>query len=273
LAGISGKVAFITGVARGQGRSHAVRLAEEGADIIGLDLCAQIDSVEYPMATQDDLAETQHLVEKTGRRMVSTVGDVRDFDQVRAAIEAGVGQFSRLDFVVANAGIMPTTGAPAREIQAWTDAVDVMLTGVFNTVQAAIPFLLRNGEGASVVIISSAAGLQGIAYDVDKLTPGGAGYVAAKHGAVGLMRNYAKGLGRHGIRVNSVHPMGVRTPMIVNEFFASVRETAPAGWMANAMDLDLVEPDDISSAVVWLCSENARYITGVTLPVDAGQLL
>jgi NAD(P)-dependent dehydrogenase (short-subunit alcohol dehydrogenase family) len=154
MAGISGKVAFITGVARGQGRSHAIRLAEAGADIIGLDICAQIDSVEYPMATRDDLAETQRLVEKTGRRMVSAVGDVRDFDQVRAAIEAGVGEFSRLDFVVANAGIMPTTGTPALELQAWTDAVDVMLTGAFNTVQAAIPFLLRTGEGASVVIIS-----------------------------------------------------------------------------------------------------------------------
>jgi SDR family mycofactocin-dependent oxidoreductase len=273
MAGISGKVEFITGAARGQGRSHAVRLAEQGADIIGLDLCAQIDSVEYPMASRDDLAETQLLVEKAGRRMVSSVGDVRDIDQIRRVIESGVNQLGRLDFVIANAGIMPTTGPPARELRAWTDAVDVMLTGAFNTVQSAIPFLLKSGEGGSVVITSSAAGLQGIAYDIGKLTPGGVGYVAAKHGVVGLMRNYAKALGPHRIRVNSVHPMGVRTPMIVNEFFAAVQEAAPPGWLANVMNLDLVEPADISAAVVWLCSDEARYVTGVTLPVDAGQLL
>ena len=270
---LSGKVAFITGAARGQGRSHAVRLAEEGADIIAIDLCEQVATVEYSMSSKQDLEETQKMVETLGRRIVASVADVRDFDAVKEAVDHGVSELDRLDYVVANAGIMPTTGSLAREMQAWTDSIDIMLSGVFYTLQATVPHIIAGGDGGSIVITSSTSGLQGVCYDWEKISPGQVGYGAAKHGVVGLMRNYAKALGEHRIRVNSVHPMGVRTPMVVNEFFADVLDAAPPGWMANAMQLDLVEPLDISNAIVWLCSDEARYVTGVTLPVDAGQLL
>lgn len=273
MAHLTGKVAFITGAARGQGRAHAVRFAEEGADVIALDLCEQIPSVEYQMSSKADIEETERLIIARGRRALCRVADVRDADAVRAVVADGVAAFGRLDFIVANAGIMATTGPPSREMQAWTDSIDVMLTGVFNTLQACVPYLVDGGNGGSIVITSSTSGLRGVAYDLHLLTPGQIGYGAAKHGVIGVMRNYAKALGPHGIRVNTVHPMGVRTPMVVNEFFSSVREGAPPGWMANAMQLDLLEPEDISSAVIWLCSDESRFVTGTELTVDAGQLL
>ena len=267
MASLAGKVAFITGAARGQGRAEAVRLASDGANIIAVDICDQIASVPYPMATADDLAATVKLVEDTGARIVAREADVRDQQSVRKALQAGLDEFGRLDIVVANAGIAPMQAGE----DGWRDAVDVNLTGVHNTVEAAIPTMVEQGEGGSIVLISSAAGLIGIGGD----DPGALGYTAAKHGVVGLMRAYANHLARHSIRVNSIHPTGVNTPMINNEFTRGWLEKmvaeseTPIDW-GNAMPVDAIEPEDVAAAVAWLVSDEARYVTGVTLPVDAG---
>jgi SDR family mycofactocin-dependent oxidoreductase len=263
---LDGKVAFITGAARGQGRSHAVRLAAEGADIIAVDLCEQISTVAYPMATDDDLAETVKEVEALDRRIVARKADVRDRAGLQAAFDAGLAELGRCDIVLANAGIAPIA-VGAADPQEFVDVVDVNLTGVWNTVEVAKQALIEGGRGGAIVLTSSTAGLKGIAGD----TPGGAGYTAAKHGVVGLMRTYANTLAPHLIRVNSVHPTGVNTPMIVNavmeEFLASAgMENA----LTNALPVPMVEAVDISNAILWLVSDAARYVTGVTLPVDAG---
>jgi SDR family mycofactocin-dependent oxidoreductase len=268
-----GKVALITGGARGQGRSHAVNLAREGADIIVVDICRQIASVEHSMSTPEDLAETVRLVEEHDRRVVPIEADVRDYDAVRDAVERGARELGRLDIVVANAGIMATTGAPAQRMDAWHASVDTMLSGVYYTLKSAVTPMLDGGRGGSIVITSSTSGLRGVAYSVDMLSPGQMGYGAAKHGVIGLMRNFAMALGKHGIRVNCIHPMGVRTPMVVNEFFAGVQQSAPPGWMANLLEVGLIEPQDVSNAVLWLCSDEARYVTGSSLAVDSGQLI
>ena len=264
---LEGKVAFITGAARGQGRSHAIRLAAEGANIIAVDLCAQIDSVAYPMATPDDLAETVKEVEALDRRIVARQADVRDEAGLRAAFEAGVAELGPVDIVLANAGIAPMAlGTEPHE--AWQDVIDVNLTGVFNTVEIAIPSMIERGQGGAIVLTSSTAGINGIGGP----SRGGLGYTASKHGVVGLMRSYANSLAPHRIRVNSVHPTGVNTPMVVNDamqqFLASDPSLSDA--MANALPIDMVEPVDISNAILWLVSDDARYVTGVTLPVDAG---
>ncbi len=188
---LEGKVALITGAARGQGRSHAVRLAEEGADITALDLCADIDTLAYPLATPEDLADTVNLVEKTGQQIVAHRADVRDPDAVQAVVDEGVAQFGRLDIIIANAGIMPIIGEGSHLRQAWHDAIDVMLTGVFNTVEAGLPALLAGERGGSIVITSSSAGLYVGGMKKSAKSAGGWGYVAAKHGVVGLMRAYA----------------------------------------------------------------------------------
>ncbi|ORA27730.1 mycofactocin-coupled SDR family oxidoreductase [Mycobacterium aquaticum] len=261
------KVAFITGAARGQGRAEAVRLASDGADIIAVDLCDQIASVPYPMATPDDLAATVELVEETGARIVARQADVRDEDALRAALQAGVAELGRLDIVVANAGIAPMQSGP----DGWRDVIDVNLTGVHNTVEVAFPTMVEQGDGGSIVLISSAAGLIGVGGG-DR---GSIGYTAAKHGVVGLMRAYANYLAPHSIRVNSVHPTGVDTPMINNEFtrgwLKHIAEElhAPTDF-ANALPVQVVQVEDIANAVAWLVSDQARYVTGVTLPVDAG---
>jgi SDR family mycofactocin-dependent oxidoreductase len=212
-----GKVAFITGAARGQGRSHAVRFAEEGADIIAFDLCDQIDTVAYPMATREDLDETVNLVEKTGRRIVAEQGDVRDFDRLKTVVANGVAELGRVDFVLANAGIMPGLGEQRHEVEAYVDAVDVLLNGVYYTVEAALPALLDHGDGGAIVITSSAAGLNSMCPKFSVRSHGFAGYHAAKHGVVGLMHYFATSLAEQNIRVNTVHPCGVATPMILNE--------------------------------------------------------
>jgi SDR family mycofactocin-dependent oxidoreductase len=263
---LEGKVAFITGAARGQGRSHAVRLAQEGADIIAVDICRQIDSVPYPMATPEDLAQTVKEVEALDRRIFAREADVRDAAALEAAFSAGVAELGPVDIVLANAGIAPMSLHPtARE---WQDVIDVNLTGVYNTVQAAIPSMIERGAGGAIVLTSSTAGLNGIGGN----TPGGLGYTAAKHGVVGLMRSYANFLAPHNIRVNTVHPTGVRTPMVVNDIMQEFLQADPSmsNSMANALPVDMVEPVDISNAIVWLVSDDARYVTGVTLPVDAG---
>ncbi len=267
-----GKVAFITGAARGQGRSHAVRFAEEGADIIAFDLCDQIDSVAYPMARPEDLDETVNLVEKTGRRIVAERGDVRDFERLTTAVANGVAELGRVDFVLANAGIGTNLGESAHDMAAFVDAVDVMLNGVYYTIEAALPAILRHGDGGAIVITSSGAGLKSIAPAFRTRSHGLAGYQAAKHGVVGLMRYYATSLAEKNIRVNSVHPGGVATPMIDNQpcrdFFAEYPEAATA--LRNPLPVRWIEPENISDAMVYLCGRSGRYITGTTLPIDAG---
>jgi SDR family mycofactocin-dependent oxidoreductase len=263
---LEGKVAFITGAARGQGRSHAIRLAQEGADIIAVDIAAQIDTVPYPMSTPDDLAETVRQVEALDRRIVATQADTRDRAGLQAAFDAGVAQLGRIDIVLANAGIAPMSMHP--QAQEWQDVLDVNLTGVYNTVEVSKQALIDGGNGGAIVLTSSTAGLTGIGGD----TPGGLGYTAAKHGVVGLMRSYANSLAQFSIRVNTVHPTGVNTPMVVNDVMQEFLQNDPAMGqaMANALPVPMVEPVDISNAIVWLVSDDARYVTGVTLPVDAG---
>ncbi|MDG4664925.1 mycofactocin-coupled SDR family oxidoreductase [Mycobacterium sp. 236(2023)] len=270
-----GKVVLVTGAARGQGRAHAVRFAEEGADVIAYDLCDQLDSVAYPMATPEDLDETARLVEKTGRRIIAERGDVRDRDRLAEVVARGVAEFGRLDFVLANAGILPAAGEKGRDIAAFTDAVGVMLNGVYFTIDAALPALLRNPDGGAVVITSSAAGFTSVSTEFGTMNHGAAGYTAAKHGVVGLMRHFARSLAEKNIRVNSVHPGGVATPMVLNQEMADWVGEFPSFSAAQQplMRLPMMEPRDISETMVYLCSPAARYVTGVALPVDAGQTL
>ena len=267
---LSGKVAFITGAARGQGRAHAVKLSSMGADIIAVDLCDQIASVPYPMATADDLAATVKLVEDNGARIVAQQADVRDRGALKTALEAGVDELGgRLDIVIANAGIAPMAGEDA-----WQDVIDVNLTGVYNTMDVAMRPMVKAGNGGSIVLISSVAGLVGLASPM----AGSVGYAAAKHGMVGLMRVYANLLAAQNIRVNSIHPAGVDTPMINNEFTrkwlsqltADSEATKSAPNMTNALPVQVLEAEDIANTVAWLVSDAGRYVTGVTLPVDAG---
>ncbi len=268
-----GKVALVTGAARGQGRSHAVNLAAEGADVAVLDICQQVPSVQYAMSSPDDLDETVALIEKTGRRALAIQADVRDHQAVEAAVAQTVGELGGLDLAVANAGILPVTGDAAREMDAWRAAIDTMLSGVYYTLRYTTAVMIERGAGGSVVLTGSTSSFRGVAYNADMLTPGEVGYGAAKHGVLGLMREFAMALGSHHIRVNTVAPMGVRTPMVVNEYFADLHSEAPGGWMANPMGLRYIEPQDVSEAVLWLLSDQARYVTGVTVPVDAGLLL
>jgi len=271
---LEGKVAYITGVARGQGRSHAVRLAEEGADIIGIDLCAQPSTVSVPGATPEDLEETVALVEKTGRRMVARIGDVRDVEFLAAAARDGVAELGRLDIVSANAGIWavgreePTSLADRQRV--WKESIDVDLTGMFNTLEATVPILVEAGRGGAIVLTSSTAGLKSMA--VNSLAQNA--YTAAKHGVVGLMRNYAVELAPHMIRVNTIHPTSTATPMIMNEVTDGYLDQHPAlaGLMSNLLPVPAVDPVDISNGLLYLVSDLGRYVTGITLPVDAGFL-
>ena len=268
---LQGKVAFITGVARGQGRSHALRLAQEGADIIGIDICADLPSTNYPLATRQDLDDTVALVEGKGGRMVATVADVRDFSAVRDALSAGVDVFGRLDIVCANAGIAPMSVQRTtieEDLDHWEDVLAVNLSGAFFTAKAAIPHLVAGGRGGSIIFTSSTAGLRGYAGETGSLL----GYSASKHGVVGLMRSLANYLARHQIRVNSIHPTGVRTPMIVNDTMMEWLGNDAGGTthLQNALPIGMLEVEDISAAVAFLASDEAKWITGVTLPVDAG---
>jgi SDR family mycofactocin-dependent oxidoreductase len=267
-----GKVAFITGAARGQGRSHAVRFAEEGADILAVDLCQQIDSVAYPLARPEDLDETINLVEKTGRRIVAEQADVRDFGKLKAVVAKAVSELGRIDYVLANAGILPIAGEQAQEISAYDDAVEVMLNGAYYTIEAALPALLEHGDGGAIVITSSTAGLTGNHVRFSMKSHGAPGYFAAKHGVVGLMRYYANLLAEKNIRVNTVHPTGLASPMIVNEQIEQLLADQPEMLAAfeNLLPVPQIEASDISAAMVYLCGHSGRYITGITLPVDAG---
>jgi (+)-trans-carveol dehydrogenase len=269
---LENKVVFVTGAARGQGRAHAVRMAQEGADVIAIDICEQLSSVQYDMPGEEELAETVRLVEAEDRRIVASKADVRDFAGLKAAVDAGVAELGRLDVIVANAGI--SSVGPALEIteQEWDEIVDVDLKGVWLTCKAAVPHILAHGEGGSIVMTCSAAGLHAFANL--------AHYVAAKHGVVGLMRNLALELGPQRIRVNSIHPSQVDTPMLMHPYnyklFCPELENPTAEDMAavsrsmHVLPEDFVHDVDLANAAVFLASDEARYITGATLPVDAG---
>jgi SDR family mycofactocin-dependent oxidoreductase len=275
-ARLDGKVAFITGAARGQGRSHAVRLAEAGADIIAIDICADIPGLLYPSATEDDLKETVRLVQGLGRRIVAAPADVRDGAELKQALDRGVEQLGRLDIVSANAGVA-TVARKAQDLpeEIWNDMIDINLSGVWRTAKVAIPHLLAGGRGGAIVLTSSVAGLKGY----ENL----AHYVASKHGVVGLMRTLAVELARDGIRVNSIHPAQVDTPMIMNDATyklflpgasdPSREQFAVASQAMNALPIPWLDPLDISNALLFLVSDDARYITGVALPIDAGVMI
>ena len=277
---LEGKVALITGAARGQGRSHAVRLAQEGADIIAADICQPIDSAGYPMATLEDLAQTVKEVEALDRRIVATQVDVRDSAALRGAVEQGVAELGGLDIVLANAGIHGLGSPEPEQDKLFRDIIEVNLTGVWNTVSVTAPIMIEQARGGSIVLTSSTQGLTGRGGDGSGAMTG---YSAAKHGVVGLMRSFSHWLAPHRIRVNSVHPTLVNTIMIQNEqvwglFDPSnphpTRESAaPIFQSLNALPVPWVEPVDISNAVLFLASDEARYITGVTLPVDAGAFI
>ena len=261
---VEGKVALITGGARGQGRSHAVRLAEEGADIIVTDICENVDTVTYPLATREDLAETARLVESKGRAVVAVPADVRDPRSMEEAVREGVDRLGGLDVVVANAGICTMQHWSDVTDQVWRDTIDINLTGVWNTCRPAIQPLIDRG-GGSIILISSVAGLKGQPF----LVP----YVTAKHGVVGLMRALGNELARHMIRVNTIHPTGVETPMglglgHIQDLIADVPDLGPI--FSNTLPVTITQPEDIAAAVLFLASDEASNVTGLEMKVDAG---
>ena len=266
-----GKVALVTGGARGQGRSHALAFAAEGADVIIVDICADIATVDYPLATPADLAETAAAVGELGRRAVPARADVRDAAGLAAAVDAAVSELGRLDIVCANAGIISLARAWELTEQQWQDVIDVNQTGVWHTVKVTVPHLLA-GSGGSIVVTSSLAGMQGQRNAI--------AYIASKHAIIGMMKALANELAPFGIRVNSVNPTNVATPMLLNDSVYRrfrpdlehpVEADALDGFASlNLMPVPYVQPEDVSNAVIWLCSDAARYLTGVSLPVDAG---
>jgi SDR family mycofactocin-dependent oxidoreductase len=269
---VEGKVAFITGAARGQGRAHAVQLAQEGADIIALDICDKIETSIAVPSTEEDLAETVHLVEEQDRRIIARKADVRDFDALKAVVDEGVAEFGRLDIVAANAGMWSYNLIEETTEVQWQEIIDICLTGVWHTVKAAIPHMKAAGNGGSIIITSSAAGLKAYANC--------GAYVAAKHGVVGLMRTLAVELAPFSIRANSLHPTNVDTalirnqrtydlfrPDVVNPTYADVIEGFK---LMNALPVSCLPPSAIADALVFLASDEAKYTTGLTMTVDAG---
>jgi SDR family mycofactocin-dependent oxidoreductase len=267
MGALDGRVAFITGAARGQGRAHAARLAGEGADIIAVDICADIPSMDYSNASTGDLDETVKLVETEDRRVVARQADVRDYDALDAAFQEGVRELGRVDIILANAGIIRL--GPERDPRTeWSDIIDVNLTGVWNTIRVALPAMIEGGRGGSIVITSSSAGLR--ATGTDKAGP--QAYAAAKRGLVGLMQVLAIDLAKHWIRVNTIHPTGVATGMVLNPAMEELLASNDPGLaaMQNALPVEMLQPEDIANAVAWLVSDEARFVTGVSLPLDAG---
>jgi SDR family mycofactocin-dependent oxidoreductase len=264
---LEGRVALVTGAARGQGRSHAVALARAGADLVVCDLARQLATVPYPLGTEAELAETARLVEAEGRRCLSAVLDVRDGAAQAELVERAVAGFGRLDVLVANAGVISYGAAWELTDAQWDEVVGVNLTGVWQSCRAAVPAMLAAGEGGAIVITTSTGAHKGLS--------GMAHYTAAKHGCVGLARSLALELAPHRIRVNCVAPGGVRTPMGTNTQMHEAMRADPhlARTLTALLPVDLVEPADVSAAVVWLTSDAARHVTGAVLPVDAGTLL
>lgn len=269
---VDGKVAFITGAARGQGRSHAVRLAQEGADIIAVDICRQVETVPYPTATSEDLAETVRQVEALDRRIIATEADIRDLGALEAAVDDGVAQLGRLDIVLANAGISTPASSLEMDEETWQTMIDINLTGQWKTLKATVPHIIAGGRGGSVVITSSLAAIYANA--------GTAHYGAAKAGLVMMAKVMAKELAPQNIRVNTIHPTTVATDMILND--ATYRLFRPdlenptqedfevAARTLNKLPIPMVEPVDISEAVLYLVADSGRYVTGTTHVVDAG---
>jgi SDR family mycofactocin-dependent oxidoreductase len=265
-------VAVVTGAARGQGRSHAVALAEQGADIIGVDICADVAAIPYPLGTRDDLDETARMVAAAGRRMVPLVADVRDLAALESAVAAGVEQLGDVDIVIANAGVVAIGNRDPREAAVYHAIVDTNLTGVWHTILASVPSVIRKGRGGSIVLVSSSQGLTGRGGDGSAAM---FAYAAAKHGVIGLMRSAANAYGPQRIRVNSIHPGGVATPMILNEYVATRMAESPNPAALSQTLLPgvlFVDPHDVTEAVLWLVSPKSRYVTGVALPVDAGHV-
>jgi SDR family mycofactocin-dependent oxidoreductase len=265
---LTGKVAFITGAARGQGRAHAIRLANEGADIIAVDVAGKLPScVPYDPATPEDLAETVRLVEKTGRRILPSTVDTRDFDDLRDAVDTGVAELGRLDVIVANAGVAAPQVWDAITPQDFRDVMDINVTGTWNTVMAGAQKIIDGGRGGSIILISSAAGL--------KMQPFMVHYTASKHAVTGMARAFAAELGKHSIRVNSLHPGAVNTPMGTGDMLSAL-ETANATnpQLANMVTPFLpdyvAEPEDIADAVCWLASDESRFVTASRIAVDLG---
>lgn len=269
---VEGRVAFITGAARGQGRAHAVRLAEEGADVIAVDACTSLPTVDYPMPSEHDLEETAELVRKTGRRAVTAVADIRDSAALARAVRAGVDELGRLDIVCANAGILSIGAVHELDDESWSDMIDINLTGQWRTLKATIPVLIEQGRGGSIIMTSSSAGVKGF--------PGLSHYTAAKHGVIGLMRSAANELAAHSIRVNALIPTNVDTDLIQNDgiyrLFRPDLESPGRDDLAevasglNILPIPWVETRDIANAVLFLASDEARYITGSPFFVDAG---
>ena len=273
---LQGKVAFISGAARGQGRAHAVRMAEEGADVIAFDAAGPVPSQGAPAASVADLDETVRQVEKLDRRIVAHRADASDLDAVTAVLDQGLTEFGRVDIVVANAGVQGNP-APIAQTSAeeWQGVLATNLTGVFNTVRAAVPHLIEGGRGGSISLVSSSIAL--------RAQPGLGPYGSAKTGVIGLMRALALELGEHSIRVNSIHPTTVNTPMLINDINfrlfrpdlenPQLEDVVPVYRTLNVLPVPWVEAEDIANAVIFLASDEGRYITGVALPVDAGYSL
>jgi SDR family mycofactocin-dependent oxidoreductase len=264
---VAGKVAFVTGAGRGQGRSHAIRLAEEGADIIAVDILADYATVPYGMSTEGDLVDTAKEVEALDRRIVTAKADVRDVAALRAAVDEGVATLGKLDIVCANAGICTVQSWDEVTPQVWQDTLDTNLTGVWNTMVVAAPHLIANG-GGSIICTSSTAGIKGLPF----LAP----YVAAKHGVVGISRTKANELAKHRIRVNTVHPTGVDTPMGtglggLESLLGKDPNLGPI--FMNTLPVEIVQPRDISNAVLFLASDEAQFVTGLEFTVDAGNTI
>ncbi len=269
---LDGKVAFITGVARGQGRSHALTLAREGARIIGLDLCAKPTTTAYPGATEEDLQETVRQVKEAGGEIHVGIADTRDYNQVKTVFEQGIEQFGRVDIVLPNAGIC--SGAKTWEIspEDWAEMVDINLNGVFHTVKAAIPTMIAQNQGGSIVFTGSTEALKG-AENISS-------YAAAKHGVTGLMTSLARELGSYNIRVNSVNPTCVDTHMINNDFVYGLfrpdldkptRDDVIGAFAGtHILPVPWIEPQDVSNAILYLVTEPGRYITATPLVIDAG---
>jgi SDR family mycofactocin-dependent oxidoreductase len=260
---VAGKRILITGAARGMGRSHALRLAEEGADLILVDICQSLPQIEYPLATKEDLDETARMIGEFGHRCVSYVVDVRDEEQLRAAVDDGVDELGGLDGAVANAGVLTVAPWDRTTLDDWRTVVDVNLIGVWNTCAAAIPHLLDQG-GGSLVNISSAGAIKGFPLQMP--------YTAAKYGVVGLTLALANELAARNVRVNSVLPTGCPTGMVPPSFGASLGEERPdlIPIFVNAMPTPAVEPADVSNAVLFLLSDESRFVTGLQFKVDAG---
>jgi SDR family mycofactocin-dependent oxidoreductase len=263
----AGKVAFITGAARGQGRAHAVRLASRGVSIIAVDICADLPAIDYPNATRADLDETRDLVEAAGAKIVTGVADVADHAALKAVLDEGLGHFGRLDIAIANAGVVRYS-EDDDPVATWNDIINTNLTGVWNTCQVAIPPIIDGGQGGSIVITSSTAGLKGTGTH----KAGGQAYTASKRGVVGLMQVLALNLAPHNVRVNTVHPTGVLSGMTMNDAMAKMVEAGSPDLMSmqNALPVEILQPDDIADAVEWLVSDKAKHVTGIQLPIDAG---